>query len=36
MREFPRGEWFLAASFLLGGMILVIVTRGHLAARREH
>lgn len=36
MREFPRGEWFIAASFLLSGATLVIVTRGHLAARRKH
>ncbi len=36
MREFPRGEWFLAASFLLSGAALVIFTRGHLAARRKH
>jgi uncharacterized protein len=36
MREFPRGEWFLAASFLLSGVILVLATRGHLGARRKH
>jgi membrane protease YdiL (CAAX protease family) len=36
MREFPRGEWLLAASFLLSGATLAIVTRGHLAAKRKH
>ena len=36
MREFPPGEWFLATSFLLCGAMLVIVTRGHLAAEKRH
>jgi membrane protease YdiL (CAAX protease family) len=34
MRPYPKGEWFLAGAFLLPASILVMVTRGHLAARR--
>jgi len=34
MRPYPKGEWYLAGAFLLPATILVMVTRGQLAARR--
>ena len=34
MRPYPNGEWFLAAAFLLPALVIVVVTRGRLAARR--
>ena len=34
MRTYPKGEWYLAGAFLLPASILVMITRGHLAARR--
>jgi membrane protease YdiL (CAAX protease family) len=34
MRPYPKGEWFLASAFLLPASILVVTTRGRLAARR--
>jgi membrane protease YdiL (CAAX protease family) len=32
MREHPTAVWLIAASFLLAGIMLVIITRGRLAA----
>ena len=34
MRSYPKGEWYLAGAFLLPASILVMITRGHLAAKR--
>lgn len=32
MRPYPKGEWFLAAAFLLPALVLAALTRGRLAA----
>ena len=35
MRQYPSAEWFLAGAFLLTAAILVTITRGYLASRRN-
>jgi membrane protease YdiL (CAAX protease family) len=36
VREWPSGEWLIGASFLLTAALLLVVTRGRLAAGRPH
>jgi membrane protease YdiL (CAAX protease family) len=36
LRDYPSGDWLIAASFLLSGAVAVLLTRGELLAKPRH